>query len=83
LQCNRIIFIALSTARLLKNRNYHLLSTFPAIDQSLAFSGCTKDADGNPIVGTPDIGAYEYIGSSSPPPADTTPPAQPRVIGVQ
>jgi len=46
------------------------------------------DADGNSIVGLPDIGAYEYVGSSSggggtTPPADTTPPAPPALIDVK
>lgn len=61
------------------NKDFHLLSNSPAIDKGLAFPGRTKDADGNPIVGAPDIGAYEY-GSQN---ADTTPPAPPRVIGAQ
>jgi hypothetical protein len=33
----------------------------PAIDAGVDV-GLTKDFEGNPIVGTPDIGAYEYQG---------------------
>jgi hypothetical protein len=66
------------------SKDFYLTSGSPAIDTGLAFPGRTVDADGNSIVGAPDIGAYEYVsGQTLPPPADTTPPAPPTVIGVQ
>jgi hypothetical protein len=68
----------------LANYDFHLQAGSPAIDAGIsAFPVRTKDADGNAIVGAPDIGAYEYVGSSTPPPADTIPPAPPKVIGIQ
>ena len=39
--------------------DYHLISTSPSIDAGTSI-GLTADFDGNPIYGTPDIGAYEY-----------------------
>ena len=39
-------------------------STSPAINKGVAISGLTRDFEGNPIVGSPDIGAYEYQNSS-------------------
>jgi hypothetical protein len=62
------------------NNNFHLQFDSPAIDKGLAFSGRTKDADGNSIVGAPDIGAYEY---GSTPSGDATPPAAPSIIEVK
>jgi len=61
------------------NYDFHLRSDSPAIDKGLAFSGRTKDADGNSIVGAPDIGAYEVGGVS----VDTIPPAPPEIIEVK
>jgi hypothetical protein len=63
------------------DENFHLQSASPAIDKGKVFPLRTKDADGNSIVGAPDIGAYEYAGT--PAPADTTPPAPPSLIKVQ
>jgi parallel beta-helix repeat protein len=60
-------------------RNFHLQSGSPAIDKGLVFSGRIKDADGNSIVGAPDIGAYEAGGVTE----DTTPPAPPAIIEVK
>jgi hypothetical protein len=60
-----------------KSYNFHLQSVSPAINKGLSFSGRTKDADGNSIVGAPDIGAYEYAIS------DTTPPASPAIMEVK
>ncbi len=67
------------------HENFHLLSGSPAIDAGTTISPPIDDFEGNvrPYNGVYDIGAYEYIGSSSPPPADITPPAPPTVIGVQ
>jgi hypothetical protein len=44
------------------NHDYRLRAGSPAIDagQNLGF---TQDVAGNPIVGAPDIGAYEYVGA--------------------
>jgi len=42
--------------------NYHLLAGSPAIDAGIDV-GLTQDHEGNPIVDTPDIGAYEYVQS--------------------
>jgi hypothetical protein len=39
--------------------DFHILSTSPAIDAGTNV-GLTNDYAGNPIYGTPDIGAYEY-----------------------
>jgi len=39
--------------------DYHLQSTSPAIDAGVDV-GFTTDIEGNPIFGTPDIGAYDY-----------------------
>jgi len=39
--------------------NYNLQSSSPAINSGVNV-GLTTDYDGNPIVGLPDIGAYEY-----------------------
>jgi hypothetical protein len=46
----------------------HLQSSSPAINNALNL-GYTFDIDGRSIVGLPDIGAYEYGGSASPPSA--------------
>jgi Right handed beta helix region/Purple acid Phosphatase, N-terminal domain/Pel9A-like, right handed beta helix region len=39
--------------------DFHLLSTSPAINAGTSV-GLTRDFDGNPIFGAPDIGAYEF-----------------------
>jgi hypothetical protein len=39
--------------------DHHLSSNSPAIDAGIDV-GITEDIDGNPISGSPDIGAYEY-----------------------
>jgi hypothetical protein len=49
------------------NNDFHLQSDSPCIDNGTDV-GLTQDFDGNPIVGLPDIGAYEYQ------PADMIPP---------
>jgi len=60
--------------------NYSLATDFmlqpssPAINAGVNV-GLTTDYAGNPIVGLPDIGAYEYV--------DTTPPASPTGLIVQ
>jgi hypothetical protein len=61
------------------NKNFHILSTSPAINKGLEYNKRTYDADGQPIVGMPDIGAYEAGGVSE----DTTPPAPPEIIEVK
>lgn len=48
-----------SAAHLGDSSNYRLQSTSPAINAGTGVS-LTTDADGKPILGTPDIGAYEY-----------------------
>ncbi len=61
-------------------KDFHLQSTSPAINKGASIAGYDYDADGNPIVGAPDIGAYEYGSSTTPPPttsADTTAPSVP------
>lgn len=62
-----------------KANNFHLKSDSPAINKGLSFSTRAKDADGNSIVGVPDIGAYEYVSGST----DAVPPAPPSVIDVK
>jgi len=42
------------------NHDFHLLATSPAINTGVDV-GLTSDFDGNPIVGVPDIGAFEFI----------------------
>lgn len=44
------------------NRNYRLPSTSKAVNAG-AILGYTRDFDGNPILGIPDIGAFEFQGS--------------------
>lgn len=62
----------------LSGRDFHLKSSSPAIDKGKSFSDRSKDADGNPIIGLPDIGAYEYVGPTAVTPTkDTTPPSAP------
>ncbi len=39
--------------------NWHLQSISPAINKGWNV-GLTQDIDGNPIVGRPDMGCYEY-----------------------
>lgn len=60
--------------------NFHLQSDSPTIDKGLSFPERTKDANGNSIVGAPDIGAYEYGGTPS---GDTVPPAPPTIIKIE
>ncbi len=43
------------------NGDYHLQAGSPAIDAGVDV-GLTEDYEGNPIVGLPDIGPYEYQG---------------------
>ena len=38
--------------------DYHLLPTSPAIGAGVSVVGRTTDFDGNPVVGTPNIGPY-------------------------
>lgn len=46
------------------NDDFHLCAGSAAIDAGLNV-GFTQDANGNPIIGTPDIGAYEYVDAST------------------
>lgn len=61
------------------NYDYSLVSNSPAINAGIDV-GLTSDILGNPIIGSPDIGAYEYISGGYP---DTTPPAAPQGFVVQ
>jgi hypothetical protein len=62
--------------------NLSLLTNSPAINAGTNV-GLTTDYAGNPIVGIPDIGAYEYQGTIvSTPPSDITPPAAPTGLMV-
>jgi chitodextrinase len=62
----------------ISKRDFHLLSGSPAIDKGKSYPERIKDADGNPINGLPDIGAFEYSNTTSPiPTGDTTPPSIP------
>jgi hypothetical protein len=45
------------------NVDFHLQSSSPAINKGINVS-LTQDYSGNPIVGLPDIGAYEYSGTT-------------------
>jgi len=66
----------------LANWDFHLQGGSPAIDKGLSFFPLrTKDADGNSIVGAPDIGAYEYGGI--PVQTDTIPPTPPVIIKIE
>jgi hypothetical protein len=56
--------------------DFHLQEGSPAIDKGVYIAGYEYDADGNPVTGVPDIGAYEY-GNTVPPPADVTAPTVP------
>ncbi len=47
--------------------SYQLRSTSPGVNAGVTVSGRTTDILGNAIVGTPDIGAYEYGGTVQPP----------------
>ncbi len=60
----------------LAERNFRLSSNSPAIDKGKTYPERTKDADGNPILNLPDIGAYEYTATSITT-TDTTPPSSP------
>jgi hypothetical protein len=53
-----------SSPAFVSSSDYHLQTGSPAIDTGVAV-GLTQDFAGNPIVGNPDIGAYES-GSSTP-----------------
>jgi hypothetical protein len=44
--------------------NFHLQSASPAINAG-AYLGLASDIEGNPIIGAPDIGAYEYQSGNS------------------
>ena len=57
----------------LTNRDFHLQSSSPAINKGVYIDGYDYDADGNPIVGAPDVGAYEYAGAQT----DTVSPSVP------
>lgn len=46
--------------------NYALSSNSPAINAGSTISGFTTDYVGNPIVGTPDIGLYEFQAPAAP-----------------
>ena len=60
-----------STAHYGVDANWHLKNGSPAIDVGISDANTpATDKDGNPRVGAPDIGAYEY-GGGAPPPADT------------
>lgn len=63
----------------ISERDFHLRSSSPAIDKGKGFSDRSKDADGNLIIGLPDIGAYEYVGNATTitPTRDTNPPSTP------
>lgn len=52
--------------------DFRLRRESPAINKGVNV-GLTSDYSGNPIYGTPDIGAYEYVGA----PADTQAPTVP------
>jgi hypothetical protein len=41
--------------------NSHLLPTSPAINAGVKITGLTTDGEGKPIIGNPDIGAYEWL----------------------
>jgi hypothetical protein len=58
--------------------DFHLQSTSPAINAGIDV-GLTSDFEGKPIVGTPDIGAYEYQGGGG---GDITAPAAPSGLSV-
>ncbi|GEM_PF-5642835 len=57
--------------------DFHLQSSSPAIDAGINVPLVSRDYDGisRPQGLAYDIGAYEYGGSSAPPPSDTTAPA--------
>lgn len=54
--------------------DFHLQSTSPAIAAGSSTSGLATDIDGNPRVGTYDIGAYAYISATPVPEPVPTPP---------
>jgi chitodextrinase len=58
----------------LTGRDFHLQAGSPAIDKGTYITGYTYDADGRPIVGAPDIGAYEYSDTQV---TDTVAPSMP------
>ena len=49
--------------------DYRLKSGSPAIDKGASISGYSTSIEKKSIKGAPDIGAYEYGGSSTPPPS--------------
>ena len=49
----------------------------PAVNRGTRISGYTSSIEKKSINGTPDIGAYEYGGSSSPPPTNPEPEPEP------
>ena len=63
----------------ISERDFHLRSSSSAIDKGKSVSDRSKDADGNLIIGLPDIGAYEYVGNATTitPTRDITPPSTP------
>ncbi len=62
------------------NKDFHLQPFSPAINAGVDI-GLTTDFAGNPIIGLPDIGAYEYAGAGPLP--DITPPSPPSGVTVQ
>jgi hypothetical protein len=59
----------------ISDSDFHLQNISPAINAGTDV-GLTEDYAGNPIVGAPDIGAYEYQGT------DVTPPSMPSGLSV-
>ncbi|MFO1152046.1 MAG: DUF4082 domain-containing protein [Rhodospirillales bacterium] len=57
-------------------RDFHLLSSSPAINRGMTITGLTTDKDGvtRPQGSAYDMGAFEY-GGTTPPPSDITPPS--------
>ena len=49
----------------ISNADYHLQSNSPAINKGIAISGIIRDYDGSALVGLPDIGAFEYLSTST------------------
>ena len=43
-----------------ENGDFHLQAGSPAIDAAVAVTGRNADREGNPLAGSPDIGAYEH-----------------------
>jgi hypothetical protein len=53
--------------KFVSSSDFHLQSGSPAINAGIAISGLTSDRDGKSIIGAPDIGAYEYQGTTCTP----------------